>query len=61
LASAVGNDAYVIRTESLEYTGSLIARINTAHGDSSDRANSLFSTILYLYWFAVELFARAGA
>ncbi len=55
LASTASNDASVIRTVSLEYTGSLIARIDTALGDSGDRAKSLNSSILCLYWFAVEL------
>lgn len=58
LASAAGNDASVIRTVSLEYTGSLIARIDTALGDSGDQAKSLGSSVLCLYWFAVELLVR---
>jgi hypothetical protein len=41
LASAEGNDAHLIRTASLEYTGSLVARIDTALEDSGDRAKSL--------------------
>ena len=58
LASTGGNDASVIRAVSLEYTGSLIARIDTTLGDSGDRAGSLSSSILCLYWFAVELLVR---
>ncbi len=59
LSSAVGDDACVIRTASLEYTGSLVARIDTALGDSGDSAKSLCPSILCLYWFAVELLVRA--
>ena len=59
LASAEGNDAHLIRTASLEYTGSLVARIDTALDDSGDRAKSLCATILCLHWFAVELLVRA--
>ena len=59
LASAEGNDAHLIRTASLEYTGSLVARIDTTLDDSGDRAKSLCSTIFCLHWFAVELLVRA--
>ncbi|KAI0000834.1 Mus7/MMS22 family-domain-containing protein [Russula compacta] len=59
LTYAEGNDAHLIRTASLEYTGSLVARIDTALGDSGDRAKSLYSNILCLHWFAVELLVRA--
>ncbi|KAI9509129.1 Mus7/MMS22 family-domain-containing protein [Russula earlei] len=59
LASPVGNHSHLIRTASLEYTGSLIARIDTVLEDSDDRAKSLCSSILFLYWFAVELLVRA--
>ena len=59
LASAEGNDAHLIRTASLEYTGSLVARIDTALEDSGDRAKSLCSTIFCLHWFAIELLVRA--
>jgi hypothetical protein len=59
LASAEGNDAHLIRTASLEYTGSLVARIDTALEDPVDRARSLSSAILCLHWFAVELLVRA--
>lgn len=59
LASAEGNDAHLIRTASLEYTGSLVARIDTALEDSGDRARSLCSAIFCLHWFAVELLVRA--
>jgi hypothetical protein len=57
--SAEGNDAHLIRTASLEYTGSLVARIDNALGDHGKRAKSLCSSILCLYWFAVELLLRA--
>ncbi|KAF8492966.1 Mus7/MMS22 family-domain-containing protein [Russula emetica] len=59
LASAEGNDAHLIRTASLEYTGSLVARIDTVLEDSGDRARSPCSAILCLHWFAVELLVRA--
>ena len=59
LTSAEGNDAHLIRTASLEYTGSLVARIDTALEDSGDRVKSLCSTIFCLHWFAVELLVRA--
>ncbi len=59
LTSAEGNDAHLIRTATLEYTGSLVARIDTALEDSGDRARSLCSTIFCLHWFAVELLVRA--
>ena len=58
-ASASSDDAHLIRTASLEHTGSLIARIDTALGDSREQAKSLTSSILYLHWFAVELLVRA--
>jgi hypothetical protein len=58
LASAEGNDAHLIRTASLEYTGSLVARIDTTLEDSGSRAKSLCSTIFCLHWFAVELLVR---
>lgn len=57
LASAEGNDAHLIRTASLEYTGSLVARIDTCLEDSGDRAR-FCSAILCLHWFAVELLVR---
>lgn len=59
LTYAEGNDAHLIRTASLEYTGSLVARIDTALGDYGDQAKSLCSSILCLHWFAVELLVRA--
>ena len=59
LVSAEGNDAHLIRAASLEYTGSLVARIDTALEDPSDRARPFFSAILCLHWFAVELLVRA--
>ena len=59
LVSVEGNDAHLIRTASLEYTGSLVARIDTALEDSGDRAGSLCSAIFCLHWFAVELLVRA--
>ena len=59
LTSAEGNDAHLIRTASLEYTGSLVARIDTALEDSGDRARSLSPAIFFLHWFAVELLVRA--
>jgi hypothetical protein len=59
LASAASDDAHLIRTASLEYTGSLIARIDTALGDSMDQAKTLGPSILCLHWFAVELLVRA--
>jgi Mus7/MMS22 family len=59
LASATNDDAHLIRTASLEYTGSLIARIDTALGDSKDQAKTLGPSILCLHWFAVELLVRA--
>jgi Mus7/MMS22 family len=58
-ASAATEDAHLIRTASLEYTGSLIARIDTALGDSKDQAKTLSSSMLCLHWFAVELLIRA--
>ncbi|KAI0291037.1 hypothetical protein B0F90DRAFT_441743 [Multifurca ochricompacta] len=58
-APAVGNDVHLIRTATLEYTGSLIARIDTVLGDPRERAKSLSSSMLSLYWFAVELLVRA--
>ena len=59
VASAPGDDGHLIRAVSLEYTGSLIARIDTALEDSGDRARSLCPSILCLYWFAIELLVRA--
>ena len=59
LASAEGNNAHLIRTASLEFTGSLVARIDTVLGDSGDRARSFCPTILCLHWFAVELLVRS--
>jgi hypothetical protein len=56
-ASAVGNDAHLIRTASLEYTGSLIARIDTVL-DSGEQATLLGPNTLCLQWFAVELLVR---
>ena len=56
-ASAVGNDAHLIRTASLEYTGSLIARIDTVL-DSGEQAISLGPSTLCLQWFAIELLIR---
>jgi hypothetical protein len=58
-ASAASEDAHLIRTASLEYTGSLIARIDTTLGDSRDQAKTLTSSMLCLHWFAVELLIRA--
>ncbi|KAI9458396.1 hypothetical protein BJY52DRAFT_1269527 [Lactarius psammicola] len=57
-SSAAGNDAHLIRTASLEYTGSLIARIDTALGDSEEQAKSLSPSMLCLQWFAIELLVR---
>lgn len=59
LASTEGNDAHLIRTATLEYTGSVVARIDNALGDHGERAKSLCSSVLCLYWFAVELLVRA--
>jgi hypothetical protein len=59
LASAEGNHAHLIRTASLEYTGSLVARIDTTLEDSGDGARTLSSAIFCLHWFAVELLVRA--
>jgi Mus7/MMS22 family len=58
-ASAASDDAHLIRTASLEYTGSLIARIDTALGGSRDQAKTLSPSMLCLHWFAVELLVRA--
>ncbi|KAH8995082.1 Mus7/MMS22 family-domain-containing protein [Lactarius hatsudake] len=55
---AAGNDTHLIRTASLEYTGSLIARIDTALGDSEEQAKSLSPSMLCLQWFAIELLVR---
>ncbi|KAH9034608.1 Mus7/MMS22 family-domain-containing protein [Lactarius pseudohatsudake] len=55
---AAGNDTHLIRTASLEYTGSLIARIDTALGDSEEQATSLSPSMLCLQWFAIELLVR---
>ncbi|KAH9074937.1 Mus7/MMS22 family-domain-containing protein [Lactarius deliciosus] len=55
---AEGNDTHLIRTASLEYTGSLIARIDTALGDSEEQATSLSPSMLCLQWFAIELLVR---
>ncbi|KAH9956970.1 Mus7/MMS22 family-domain-containing protein [Russula dissimulans] len=59
VASAPGDDAHLIRAVSLEYTGSLIARIDTVLEDSGDRAKSLCPSVLCLYWFAIELLVRS--
>ena len=59
VASAPGDDAHLIRTVSLEYTGSLIARIDTVLEDSGDRTKSLCPSVLCLYWFAIELLVRS--
>ena len=56
LVSAEGNDAHLIRTASLEYTGSLVARIDSSLEDAGDKTRS---AILCLHWFAVELLVRA--
>jgi hypothetical protein len=55
---ATGNDAHLIRTASLEYSGSMIARIDTVLGDSGEQAKSLSPTTLCLQWFAIELLVR---
>ena len=55
--SSAGNDAHLIRTASLEYTGSLIAHIDTAL-DSGEQATSLSPSTLFLQWFAIELLVR---
>ncbi|KAH9057428.1 Mus7/MMS22 family-domain-containing protein [Lactarius vividus] len=55
---AAGNNTHLIRTASLEYTGSLIARIDTALGDSEEQAKSLSPSMLCLQWFAIELLVR---
>ncbi|KAI9440846.1 Mus7/MMS22 family-domain-containing protein [Lactarius indigo] len=57
-SSAEGNDTHLIRTASLEYTGSLIARIDTALGDSEEQTKSLSPSMLCLQWFAIELLVR---
>jgi Mus7/MMS22 family len=59
LASTEDNDAHLIRTATLEYTGSVVARIDNVLGDHGEQAKSLCSSILCLYWFAVELLVRA--
>lgn len=57
-SSVTGNDAHLIRTASLEYTGSLIARIDMALGGSEDQAKLLSPSTLCLQWFAIELLVR---
>jgi hypothetical protein len=57
-AFATGNDAHLIRTASLEYSGSLIARIDTVLGDSGEQAKTLSPCTLCLQWFAIELLVR---
>ena len=59
-AFAAGNDAHLIRTASLEYSGSLIARIDTVLGDSGEQAKSLSPSTLCLQWFAIELLVRTS-
>ena len=56
--SAAGNDAHLIRTVSMEYAGSLIARIDTVLGDSGEQAKFLSPSTLCLQWFAIELLVR---
>ncbi|KAF8270661.1 Mus7/MMS22 family-domain-containing protein [Lactarius quietus] len=53
-ASAEGNDAHLIRTASMEFAGSVIARIDT-------QAKSLSPSTLCLQWFAIELLDLATA
>ena len=57
-AFATGNDAHLIRTASMEYAGSVIARIDTVLGDSGEQAKSLSPSTLCLQWFAIELLLR---
>ena len=57
---AAGNDAHLIRTASLELSGSLIARIDTVLGDSGEQAKSLSPSTLCLQWFAIELLVRTS-
>jgi hypothetical protein len=57
-AFATGNDAHLIRTASMEFAGSVIARIDTVLGDSGEQAKSLGPSTLCLQWFAIELLVR---